>query len=126
MYCIKLGVEKGYSVFATKVFKKNDVIGEYLSSTYNEIGRQLYNGMYETNILGRYCNHSDIPNTKLVKINEDTVILVATTEIQNGCEIVVDYKEVEVIVGVPYLTYYREHFTNEILYSFAKQNKNLI
>lgn len=124
MYCVKLGAVKRYSVFSNKIFNENEIIGEYISSSHSDIGRRLYNGMYETDILGRYCNHSDVPNTRLLKVNDDSVILIANCEIQIGCEIVVNYKEVEIMVGVPYLTYYKEHFTNDILFNFGKKSGN--
>ena len=119
-YCTLLTNTKRYSVFSNKNFELNEIIGEYLSHTYNPIGRKLYNKMYETAILGRYCNHHSLPNTYFTKLDNGIINLVANTKIKIGDEILVNYIEVEKLVGVPYLTYYRERFIDDFLVNFGK------
>ncbi|WP_347049434.1 SET domain-containing protein [Flavobacterium olei] len=48
---------------------------------------------YETDDLGRYCNHSPTPNTVVDKIH-DNLELTARITILSGMEIFVDYKQI--------------------------------
>lgn len=111
-YCIIKTNKKGIAVFSNKVFVKDEIIGEYIGVLQNENGRKLYNGMYESAILGRYCNHNSKPNTNLVELETGSIILISNTNINIGDEITTNYLEVERMIGVPYLTYYKEYFTN--------------
>jgi hypothetical protein len=119
-YCILKTDIKGICVFSNKLYKENEIIGEYIGLLQNNNGRILANNMYESEILGRYCNHSDTPNTKLFKIEDGSIILLANQTIRIGDEIVTNYIDVECIINVPFLTYYKHHFTNTKLFNFGK------
>lgn len=84
----------GTGVFATQDIPSGTELGIWCCKDVSKGVRYLYNeGMeckwYETAILGRYCNHSDSPNTSLI-VNEDSLILVSS-EILSGQEILANY-----------------------------------
>jgi hypothetical protein len=111
-YSVQNTKYKGYGVFSDKVFLEGEIIGEYISNNENGIGKQLNNGMFESEVLGRYCNHDNEPNTKLVKIDNQSIFLIANETINVGDEITTNYLEVENIIGVSYSTYYNKSFLN--------------
>lgn len=51
----------------------------------------------ESQVLGRYANHSDSPNTE-VRLNGDSLFLYSTG-IEANCEITVDYSNSENLIG---------------------------
>lgn len=53
---------------------------------------------WETDDLGRYCNHSLTPNT-ISFLHNDNVELKAKTLIQKGTEILVDYRKITEWIG---------------------------
>ena len=53
---------------------------------------------WETDELGRYCNHSFVPNTIVIN-DSDKLILKANQCIQNNEEILVDYTEITRLTG---------------------------
>lgn len=53
---------------------------------------------WETDDLGRYCNHSLTPNS-IVCLHNDKVELKAKTLIQNGTEILIDYRAITECIG---------------------------
>jgi hypothetical protein len=89
---------KGYSLFSTKDFKKGDKVGVVLSTTPSKKGRNIHDGWYETDMIGRYINHSGKPNTELKK-NGEEVLLYATRDINGGDEVTVHYGDVEKLLG---------------------------
>lgn len=103
---------KGYGVFSDKVFLEGEIIGEYISNNENGVGKQLNNEMFESEVLGRYCNHNNEPNTNLVKMDNQSVFLIANETINVGDEITTNYLEVEDIIGVSRSTYYNKSFVN--------------
>ena len=52
---------------------------------------------YESQVLGRYANHSDSPNTEF-RLNGDSLFLYSTG-IEANCEITVDYSNCENLLG---------------------------
>jgi SET domain-containing protein len=93
------------------------LIGEYATYIPTNIGRKLTNGMYETDILGRYCNHSTDSNTSFIYEN-DSILLYANTDINIGDEIVVNYFDFEKLTGVIY-PHNWSIFDNTILTKFG-------
>jgi hypothetical protein len=75
----------GRGVFATSPFASGDIIGPA------RIGERR-------TILGRFTNHSGAPNAKMVVYSDDSIYLVATSNIEgcragfDGDEITVDYR----------------------------------
>ncbi|MBO9586637.1 MAG: SET domain-containing protein-lysine N-methyltransferase [Flavobacterium sp.] len=59
---------------------------------------QMQRKWWETDDLGRYCNHSPIPNT-VVYVHRDRLELKAKTFIQSGMEIMVDYRTITECIG---------------------------
>lgn len=70
----------GYGMFASKVIKKNTIIG---------LG--TINGIYKTHI-GRYTNHSSNPNIEFKFLNNEDAVALALKDIKKNKEILVDYK----------------------------------
>ena len=92
----------GLGIIATEYIPKNTIIGIWLSKNRISNNRVLYQeGMtsmwYEYPELGRYCNHSILPNTYYI-INDVDVIIVSN-EIQKGSEIFVNYNWCTDITG---------------------------
>ena len=113
--------EKGNCVFSKKKYEIGELIGEYITSKPNIIGKMLLSDKWETDILGRFCSHNSNPNTKL-KIEESTIYLYAIKIIEINDEIVVNYVEVSKILNLPDEIFYKPHFNETIL----KHKKNLI
>jgi len=109
MYCILFTKEKGYSVFSNFNIKIDEFIGKYTSLEKNKKGREIKKNVWETDDLGRYCNHSSDPNSKLV-YSDGEYFMYASKEISIGDEIVVNYLYLEDILGMRRNTFYREHF----------------
>jgi SET domain-containing protein len=91
-------LKKGYSLISKKNIKKGDKVGVVLSTTPSKKGRDIHDGWYETDMIGRYINHSGKPNTKLKK-NGKEVLLYATQDINGGDEVTVHYGDVEKLLG---------------------------
>lgn len=53
---------------------------------------------WETDDLGRYCNHSLTPNTRVI-FHENRLELIANKHINSGDEILVDYRKITQYVG---------------------------
>ena len=92
----------GKGVFATEDIPSGAEIGIWCCTEKRNTVRVLYNeGMscawYETAILGRYCNHSNTPNTEML-ISENSISLLSKGIMANE-EILVDYKWCEMITG---------------------------
>ena len=90
----------GKGVFTDSAIPSGELIGIWAST--KQIGRLLFqDGMsepwYESQVLGRYVNHSDSPNTE-VRINGDSLFLYSTG-IEANCEITVDYSNSENLIG---------------------------
>ena len=60
-------LDKGVAVFTNKEYREEELVGKYLENTPNKLGRKISDELWESDILGRFCNHSEHPNTSLVK-----------------------------------------------------------
>lgn len=80
----------GYGIIASENYSKDELIGTWCSKTPSGVGRRLNSEWYESNLIGRYCNHSLTPNTYYKIINGDT-LLYAKNKILISDEITVDY-----------------------------------
>lgn len=89
---------KGYSLFSKKNLEEGQRVGKVLTKKKGEIGRKLTEEFYETDMIGRYINHSFKPNT-IVKIYEGEYHLFANQKINEGDEITVDYSSIEDLFG---------------------------
>ena len=126
MYSILDTKIKGKAVFATKVFVKDEFIGEYYKNTpIKEYPKNIY-GWYDRE-LGRYCNHSNTPNTYVKEtINLDGYDLYANCNINVGDEIVVDYVFMEILTNAPAGVFYKQYFNNIILKNFGNNYTNYL
>ena len=111
--------EKGASVFSNTYFDIEDLVGVYLEDKPNKLGRQLTGTLWESNMLGRFCNHSERPNDTLVQ-TETAYNLYANRPIDKGDEITVSYHVVEFKLGRPRGEYYRPGFTEKIYTKYGK------
>lgn len=67
--------------------------------------KQMQKKWWETDDLGRYCNHSFSPNTTVYLYNH-RIELKANTLILKGTEILVDYQKITEFIGyIPYLNF---------------------
>lgn len=94
-YRIGVTETKGLGIFSIKDIPVDEKIGSWINK--QKIGRYLNNGWSETLDLGRYCNHSDNPNT-YYKIEHNQVILYSKG-IKEGDEILVNYLDAQEITG---------------------------
>ena len=90
---------KGKGVIVQTDFKKGDEIGKLISKTPNKIGRKIKKLAHETDVLGRYSNHSSNPNTKL-DMRDGEVYLIASRDIKEGDELLINYKKLENLLGM--------------------------
>ena len=91
--------EKGYSLFSERDFRKGDKVGMLLSLTPSKNGREVQEGLFETDVIGRFINHSSKPNTEPKKKGKE-VVLYATRDIKEGDEITLHYGDVEKMLDV--------------------------
>ena len=108
-FMVKKTPKKGLSLFAKNDIKKGDTVGKLLSNTPSKNGRQVQEDLYETNIIGRYINHSSKPNTEPKKKGGE-VFLVSIKNINENDEVTLDYEKVEKMLGVLPGTFLDEGF----------------
>ena len=89
---------KGKSLFSNRSFKKGEEVGKYLSKTKTLNGRQI-DDLWETDVIGRYVNHSSKPNTKAIRKNGE-VFLTAVRDINKDQEVTLEYGSIEKMLGV--------------------------
>ncbi len=111
--------DKGAGVFSNKGYTPNEVLGEYIQNTPTKIGRKLTDNLWETNLLGRYCNHSGQPSGYLVEI-ETGYVLCASNYIDIGDEITVNYYAVESKLGLTVGTFARSSFIKRDYKQYGK------
>jgi hypothetical protein len=97
---IKQIPNKGYGVITKGKIGKGEEIGMILSKEQGMIGRKIKKNAYETDVLGRFCNHSSNPNTKF-DMRDGEVYLISTKDIGDGEEITHNYGELEKLLGFP-------------------------
>ena len=98
-FVVKEIPNKGKGVIVQTNFKKGDEIGKLISKTPNKIGRKIKRTSHETDVLGRYSNHSSNPNTKY-DMRDGEVYLIASKDIDKGEELLINYKKLENLLGV--------------------------
>ena len=92
--------EKGTGVFTNRDYRQEELVGSYLENIPNKVGRQITDTLWESDTLGRFCNHSEKANTSLVK-TESGFVLYANRDIEKGDELTVNYYAVEFKLGIP-------------------------
>jgi SET domain-containing protein len=98
-FVVKEVPNKGKGVIVQTNFKKGDEIGKLISKTPNKIGRKIKRTAHETDVLGRYSNHSSNPNTKY-DMRDGEVYLIASRDIDKGEELLINYKKLENMLGM--------------------------
>ena len=98
-FVVKEVPNKGKGVIVRTNFKKGDEIGKLISKTPNKIGRKIKRTAHETDVLGRYSNHSSNPNTKF-DMRDGEVYLIASRDIDKGEELLINYKKLENLLGM--------------------------
>lgn len=94
MFSIKEISPGNKGVFADRHITPDEMIGVYVSTSRFNCCRmvehdKMTEDWFESNILGRWCNHSDHPNTKIIA--NDAEIVISSKGIQKGEEITVNY-----------------------------------
>ena len=98
-FVVKEVPNKGKGIIVQTNFKKGDEIGKLISKTPNKIGRKIKRTAHETDVLGRYSNHSSNPNTKY-NMRDGEVYLIASRDIDKGEELLINYKKLENMLGM--------------------------
>ena len=111
--------DKGASVFSNKDFNTEELVGVYIQNTPSKVGSQLTDTFWESDPLGRFCNHSERPNTTLVK-TETGYNLYANRPIERGDEVTVSYHAVEYKLERPRGEYFKPSFTSNDYKNFGK------
>jgi hypothetical protein len=111
--------DKGTGVFSNEYFEPENLIGVFIQDTPNPHGRKLTEGLWESSILGRFCNHSERPNATLVQ-TETGYSLYANRYIDKGDEITVSYHVVEYKLGKPRGEYYKSSFVDTTYSKYGK------
>jgi len=106
---------RGTGVFSNEYLNTEDLIGTYIQNTPSKVGRQLTGTLWESDPLGRFCNHSERPNATLVQ-TKTGYNLYANRPIDKGDEITVSYHVVEYKLGRPRGEFYKPGFV-DITYS---------
>jgi SET domain-containing protein len=102
LYYIEKVPKKGMSLFSNKDVKKGEEVGKLLSKTKTLNGRpiwQIEEKLWETDVIGRYINHSSKPNTKAI-VRDGEVFLIAVRDINKDEEITINYSSIEKMLGV--------------------------
>jgi len=99
LYVIQQVPNKGYGIILQSKFNIGDEIGKLISSTPNKIGRKIKRTAHETDVLGRYSNHSNNPNVKY-DMRDGEVYLIANKNINAGDELLINYKDLEDLLGM--------------------------
>jgi hypothetical protein len=105
MYRIDNSDESYIKIIANKDILMGEDIGIWIMNYFNG-GRYLKQEhmiitWYESVDLGRYCNHSNLPNTKtrIETIDDKISVILISNGIKQGEEIMVDYRIAEYITG---------------------------
>lgn len=111
--------EKGTGVFSNKYFEVEELIGVYIQNEPSKVGRQLTSSLWESDPLGRFCNHSERPNATLVQ-TKTGYSLYANRSIEIGDEITVSYPAVEFKLNQPRGTYCKSSFVKADYKNYGK------
>jgi hypothetical protein len=93
---------RGVGIISSKIIPRNTLVGNYFTKTepITIQSRFIYDGWIETNPLGRYLNHNNIPNCDLV-ISGDTIEIYTNKEIPVFEELTVNYLKVIELINLP-------------------------
>lgn len=102
MFELKESEINGTGIFATEYIAENTIIGTWCTKDRTQGIRFLFNeGMeciwYETEILGRYCNHNISPNT-YIQVNSSDLVLISKGILKDE-EILTNYNWVKEYIG---------------------------
>jgi hypothetical protein len=111
--------DKGTGVFANKEYTEGELLGGFLQNTPPKVGRQITATLWESDTLGRFCNHSEKANTSLVK-TESGYVLYANKDIEKGDEITVNYYAVEFKLNIPRGTHVNNTFVRKDYKNYGK------
>jgi hypothetical protein len=112
-------LDKGAGVFSNVYFDTEELVGVYLENKPNRVGRRLTGTLWESDPLGRFCNHSERPNTTLVQ-TETGYNLYANRPIEIGEEVTVSYHVVEYKLERPRGEYFKTNFIAKDYKNFGK------
>jgi hypothetical protein len=101
--------DKGTGVFSNVYFEVEDLVGVYVENVPNRVGRKLTDSLWESDPLGRFCNHSERANTTLVQTRTG-YNLYANRPIDKGEEVTVSYHVVEYRLQRPRGEYFKTSF----------------
>jgi hypothetical protein len=111
--------KKGMSLFSEINLESGSLIGEYISRTPNNIGKNIMDsGLWESEIC-RYVNHSFNPNSEIF-FEGDVWNLYSKSNISIGDEIVVDYVVVALKLELPENIFYNKNFIEFNLTNFGE------
>lgn len=99
LYIIQQVPDKGYGIIFISDVNQGDEIGKLISNTPNKIGRKIKRTAHETDVLGRYSNHSDNPNVDY-DMRDGEVYLIANQDINSGDELLINYVDLENLLGM--------------------------
>ena len=99
LYIIQQVPDKGYRIVFVSDVNQGDEIGKLISNTPNKIGRKIKRTAHETDVLGRYSNHSDNPNVDY-DMRDGEVYLIANQDINSGDELLINYVDLENLLGM--------------------------
>lgn len=93
---------RGIGVITTDFIKQNSEVGIYFEkpSTSTKIVRHIYDGWFETSLLGRYVNHSNNPNC-IPLFKESKIVLITTQDILPSHEITINYFDIVTLLNLP-------------------------
>ena len=98
-------------ITSIRIIAENEIIGVWVTDKpLSKKSRYLFQPhmtkkWWETDDLGRFCNHSLTPNTTVIPY-PDRLLLKASRQIQNNEEIVVDYREITRFTDyIPYMDF---------------------
>ena len=93
---------RGNGVITTELIKKDEYIGTYLENptTSFKVVRHIYDGWFETPLLGRYINHNIESNCNLIK-TDNSIKLISKCDILENQEITINYFDVIDLLKIP-------------------------
>ena len=102
MYSLYKFKSRGIGIISNKNIASDTFMGYYFTKTHpiTAESRFIYDGWVETNPLGRYINHNQFSNLRLVKTS-DTIELYTNQFIPKNTELTIDYLEIVKLIKLP-------------------------
>lgn len=93
---------RGIGVITTDFIKENSQVGIYFEkpSTSKKLVRHIYDGWFETSLLGRYVNHSNKPNC-IPLLQKSNIVLISVQDILPNHEITINYFDIVTLLNLP-------------------------